>query len=108
MTDNYKKYPARMSDGRFMTDNKPSCLLNKNIMNTMNMNSSEYRQYLINSATDIMDQINKHNNEIYGCTDCSKVSIPTSQSMQDCWDSNCKIDYVNPGGIGIDQVAGPK
>ena len=104
MTDNYKGFPPRMSDGRFMTDQKPSCVLNKNIMNTMNMNSYEYRMHLTKSATDIMEQINAHNNEVYGCTDCSKVTVPSVQNMQDCWSPNCKIDTVNPGGIGIDQV----
>ena len=107
MTDNYKGYPARMSDGRFMTEHKPSCVLNKNIMTSMNMDSYEYRMYLTNSAESIMEQINVHNNEVYGCSDCSKVTIPPVKNMQDCWSPNCQIENVNPGGIGIDQVTKP-
>lgn len=108
MTDNYKGFPARMNDGRFMTEYKPSCLLNKNIMSTMNMDSNQYRQYLITSATDIMNKINTHNMEMYGCTDCSKVTVPEAKNFQDCWDSNCKIENVNPTGLGIDQVNGSR
>ena len=108
MSDNYKKYPPRMSDGRFMTEFRPNCLVNKNIMDTMNMDSYEYRMYLTKSAESIMKQINDHNNELYGCKDCSNVTVPPVKNMQNCWGPNCQIEMVNPTGIGIDQVVKPQ
>jgi len=98
VTDNYKGFPARMSDGRFMTNYQPNCLMNKNT------NSYEYRQNLINNAMEIMQKEDNENQEKYGCSDCSKVIIPETMNYQDCWGPACIINTVNPNGIGIDQV----
>jgi hypothetical protein len=97
-TDNYKGFPARMSDGRFMTNYQPNCLMNKN------NNSYQYRQELISNAEKIMAETDEVNKNRYGCSDCSKIVIPETKNYQDCWGPTCLIDTVNPGGIGIDNV----
>tara|TARA_B100001094_G_scaffold204307_1_gene198220 strand:+ start:382 stop:702 length:321 start_codon:yes stop_codon:yes gene_type:complete len=102
MTDNYKGFPARMSDARFMTNWTPSCLANKIMQGEMN--SYDYRMHLMRSAETIFENIKKVNEEKYGCSDCSKVPIPETKSYQDCWGPNCLINKVNPKGIGIDNV----
>ena len=95
----YAGFPARMSDGRFMTNYQPNCLMNKN-----DNNSYQYRQFLINNAEKIMSQTQEKNKQDYGCSDCSKVAVPETKNYQNCWGPNCVIETVNPGGIGIDQV----
>ena len=103
VTDNFKdKYPARMSDARFMTDYRPNCIMNKQYSG--NMNSYEYRQKLISQAGDLIEIIDKVNNDLYGCSDCSQIVIPGSQYKQDCSGDTCKIIGNNASGIGIDQL----
>ena len=48
--------PALMSDGRLMTDYRPSTTVNDMIRLNNNVKSSnEYRNFLINNASDIMN-----------------------------------------------------
>ena len=102
MTDNYKGFPARMADGRFMTNWAPSCLANKIMQGEMN--SSDYRMHLMRSADTIFENIKKVNEEEYGCSTCSEIAIPKTKSYQDCWGPNCVITEANPSGLGIDNV----
>ena len=57
-TSNNKYFdcPALMSDGRLMTDYRPSTTVNDMIRLNNNVKSSnEYRNFLINNASDIMN-----------------------------------------------------
>ena len=51
--DNVKEFPARMSDGRFITNYNSSCV--SNLLMSNGMNSYTYRQMLINNADKLMD-----------------------------------------------------
>lgn len=59
-------YPAMMSDGRLYTDYNTSCDINKKVIKDNNIKTNyQYRQYLINNATKI---INENNN--LACDEC--------------------------------------
>ena len=70
--------PARMDDGRHFTDYRPNCHVNNIIRNENQiMNSFDYRMYLTQNATQIMDM-----NRKAAC------------------DSNCSTNCMNPYNIG--------
>tara|TARA_B100001094_G_scaffold325480_1_gene379876 strand:- start:624 stop:935 length:312 start_codon:yes stop_codon:yes gene_type:complete len=100
--DNYKDFPARMSDGRFMTDNRPNCEMNYELR--QDMNSYEYRQNLINNAGNIFKKMQEINKEAYKCSNCNGTVVPPPQNKQDCKDGNCKVYENNSNGFGIDQA----
>ena len=52
VTDNFfKDFPARMSDGRFITNYSPNC--QQNLIYQNNMTSWQYRAYLTKMANQI-------------------------------------------------------
>ena len=100
--DNVKEYPARMSDGRFLTNYNSSCL--NNMVLSKNMNSYKYRQMLINNAETIMgDTKNEYLNR-YSCNSCYKMLIPKTKYEQTCTGDSCSIKQVSDAGIGIDNL----
>ena len=102
VSDNYHKdFPARMSDGRFITDYSPNCQMNGIIQ--QGMTSWQYKTFLSKYSDKIMGETNTMNDKLYGCNGCKVVSIPT-QSKQMCSPSGCKINIVNNNGLGIDQA----
>ena len=104
VTDNFNTgFPARMSDGRFITSYWPNCALNSGIQGEMN--SYVYRQFLTNNATSIMENMNTIHKAEYGCEECFpniKVN-PGSRYVQECGPEGCNIKEINPKGIGIKQ-----
>ena len=104
VSDNFNNdFPARMSDGRFMTNYWPNCALNSSIQGEMN--SYLYRQFLTNNASSLMENMNKINKAEYGCDTCFpeiKI-IPQSRYVQECTEDGCTVKEVNPKGIGIRQ-----
>ena len=58
VNDNFHTdFPARMSDGRFMTDYNTNCIINT--LRKDKMSAWEYRTHLINNADQIMKEINE-------------------------------------------------
>lgn len=100
--DNVKDFPARMSDGRFVTNYNSSCVYN--LAESVGMNSYTYRQMLINNAENIMEKTRKGYEKNYSCTSCRKMIIPKTKYEQDCSGDVCTINRVSDGGIGIDNV----
>ena len=101
-TDNFHNdFPARMSDGRFITDYTSNCMVNT--LRKEKMSGWEYRTHLINNAEKIMEEINQKNEELYGCTDCHTTVLPSNRSKQICREDSCELVEVDPDGIGIDQ-----
>ena len=100
-TDNfYKDFPARMSDGRFITDYSPICSLN--LAAQKNMSSWEYKLFLTRNAETIMNNINNYENKVYGCNNCNDPNIPLAHRYeQDCTKGGCHIKQVNPNGAGL-------
>ena len=101
-TDNFHKdFPARMSDGRFITDHTSNCMVNT--LRKEKMNSWEYRTHLINNAEQIMEEINQKNEELYGCKECHRTVLPSTRTKQVCTENGCELVDVDPAGIGVDQ-----
>ena len=99
--DNFHKdFPARMSDGRFITDYHPNCSMNLSAQK--NMSSWQYKLFLTRNASQIMDSIRDFNHKRYGCENCNDPSIPLqNQYLQDCTNYACHISEVNPKGVGL-------
>ena len=100
--DNIKNFPARMSDGRFITDYNSSCV--NNLLRSNGMNSYTYRQMLIKNASNIMQETKTKNENTFSCDSCYKMLIPKTKYEQDCTGEVCRIKRVSKGGIGIDNV----
>tara|TARA_Y100000389_G_C17423498_1_gene498144 strand:- start:4 stop:324 length:321 start_codon:yes stop_codon:yes gene_type:complete len=92
-------FPARMSDGRFMTDYTTNCILNK--LRREKMSAWEYRTNLINNTEQIMNEINEKNEQLYGCQECHRTVLPAPNAKQVCTDSGCEIVKVEDGGVGL-------
>ena len=77
VTDNFHNdFPARMSDGRFITDYTPNCMVN--LLRKEKMSSWEYRDYLTNNASQIHSKFLSELEASVKCTKCSdniKISI---------------------------------
>jgi hypothetical protein len=99
--DNFHKdFPARMSDGRFITDYYPNCSMNLSAQK--NMSSWQYKLFLTRNATQIMGSIRDFNHKKYGCDNCNDPSIPLqNQYLQNCTNYACHISEVNPKGVGL-------
>jgi len=73
----YFDCPALMSDGRLMTDYRPSNTLNDMIRLNNNVHSSNnYRQFLINNAESIMSVNEDYIVEKNGCKSGKLVEVP--------------------------------
>ena len=92
-------FPARMSDGRFMTDFTTNCILNT--LRKEKMSAWEYRTHLINNAEQIMNEMNEKNEQLYGCQECHRTVLPAPNAKQVCTDSGCEIVKVEDGGVGL-------
>tara|TARA_Y100000389_G_scaffold196948_1_gene230665 strand:+ start:696 stop:1007 length:312 start_codon:yes stop_codon:yes gene_type:complete len=100
VSDNYhKNFPARMSDGRFITDYSPNCQMNGVIQ--QNMTSWQYKTYLSRYSDKLMSETNQINDKLYGCKNCNNVSLPI-YSQQLCKPSGCQINVVNENGLGME------
>ena len=78
-TNNNKYFdcPALMSDGRLMTDYRPSTTVNDMIRLNNNVKSSnEYRNFLTNNATDIMNINENYIVEKNSCKSGKLVEVP--------------------------------
>tara|TARA_B110000305_G_C19083609_1_gene467397 strand:- start:77 stop:394 length:318 start_codon:yes stop_codon:yes gene_type:complete len=101
ITDNYHtEFPARMSDGRFITDYTPNCQHNLAIQN--NMTSWQYRVYLTRYSSTIMDNIDTLNKQYYGCgASCDGNTVSPNRYSNVCNSGSCKVVENNPNGIGL-------
>ena len=101
--NNYTDCPALMSDGRFITNYKPNCEMNKSISNVFDkkpMTSWEYTYYLTNESGKAQKYINNSYQQSYGCT-AYPYEIIKPELKQDCNTDNCVINTINKGGMGI-------
>ena len=101
VTDNFHKdFPARMSDGRFITDYSPNCAMNLSAQK--NMSSWEYKLFLTRNTNNVMKSIKDNNHNTYGCNNCNDPSIPLQNKyLQECVNESCHIKEVNPNGLGL-------
>jgi hypothetical protein len=102
-TSNNKYFdcPARMDDGRIFTDYRPSSSVDDMIRYSNNvMSSYEYRQFLINNATNIMNVNMNYTLDKVGCGSCD---APTMPFHTECKVNNhfSRCDTIDSNGIGI-------
>lgn len=96
----YKDFPARMSDGRFITDYHPNCSMNLSAQK--NMSSWQYKLFLTRNTNNIMGAIKDYNHSRYGCENCNDPSIPLqNQFLQECVNESCHIKQVDQSGLGL-------
>ena len=103
--NNFEGCPALMSDGRFITNYKPNCEMNKGIESSFNskgsMTSWEYKYNLTNGADKVMGLINTNNKKTYSCSGYG-YQVPQPLLKQDCNLDNCTINSTgNNKGIGL-------
>ena len=101
----YFNCPALMSDGRTFTDYRSSCVVDQNILHQNKIKSSyEYRQFLINNASNFMNKNNELNNKKNSCETCNATPIPLKTICEvDGYTSICKMN--DDGGLGLGTVA---
>ena len=101
----YFDSPALMSDARTFTDYRPKCVVDYNILRKNDIKSSyEYRQFLINNASKLMQYNSDLNYRKNNSDTCNAVEIPL--------ESVCKVDgytamceNVNRSGLGQGNTA---
>jgi len=98
--------PPRMDDGRHFTDYRPNCVVNGNLkVENKVLNSYEYRMYLTQNATKIMDTNKKLSYAHNGAYDCAdKDSIGTmlpEENVTLCNTQNCEVLENFVGGVGL-------
>ena len=94
--------PPRMDDGRHFTDYSPSCDSENKIRVTNGLSSSyDYRMFLTQNASHIMD-INRSSVAQKGlCSDCNGNTVPPPKVVQVCDTSKCTFIPGRPDGIGL-------
>ena len=102
----YFKCPPRMDDGRHFTDYRPNCYVNDMIRyGNDTMSSYDYRQFLINNATKLMNVNTQYNEKKNGCVECNAQMVPTetkcvvNRSYSTCYPNDCN-------GVGLKNVTG--
>jgi hypothetical protein len=108
-----KKQPCfnRMSDGRFLTDYRPNCIVNQELHESLakkNITNSSYesRMYIQNRGTEIIEeQYNKNYEKLAQSTPCKisgseNVPIPPERYVIRCDAVSCVKKEVDPNGIG--------
>lgn len=69
-----KDCPPLMSDGRHVTDYRPSCEVHSSIRFHNNLaDSNQYRQFMINNAEKMMNIERSHWAKVRSCDSCSFV-----------------------------------
>ena len=101
ITDNVNfGFPARMSDGRFITDYTPNCQSNMKIQKAMT--SWQYRTYLTRYADQIIENVNQNNIINYGCETCDGTkTIQSPKLKQECTTGKCSMNVIDDKGIGL-------
>lgn len=105
----YFSCPALMSDGRSFTDYRPSCEINNEIRNEMNiMTSSEFRNFLINNAKELVTNDRLHMAKMNGCDNCAEPydvgTMLPEKHMVSCENGKCETKLNEPHGLGTGRM----
>ena len=96
--------PPLMSDGRLVTDYRPSCELHSSIRYHNGLyDSNQYRQFMINNAEKLMQASDKFYENLRGCKSCNFVH-PDPNNNDTFWAYYRKHLY---GMDGFDLAAKP-
>ena len=110
MSDKEYTCPLRMSDGRSMTDYRPKCIVNYELMETMDekkivKSSYESRMYLQKNADDIMKkEFEKSKKNIIPCIKSkdplNDATIMLEKYYVTCDSVSCTKKLFNENGLG--------
>lgn len=93
--------PPKMADGRHFTDYRPRCFAN---FTETNMNSYQYRQYMINNAESIISNNKSVASSNNACGPCMEPfdqgTMLPEQTIVKCDTQTCKIEMNDPTGLG--------
>tara|TARA_B100000900_G_C20589150_1_gene720918 strand:- start:2409 stop:2741 length:333 start_codon:yes stop_codon:yes gene_type:complete len=94
----YETFPSRMSDGRTFTDYRTNCITNNGI--SQNMTSWEYRYYLQNNASEIVNKERADRDSILAYSGPNAPEVPV-KNIQNCNKGFCTIENFNENGLGL-------
>lgn len=109
--DNKKICPSKMSDGRFLTDYRPKCIVNQELNDSLvkqNIKNSSYdsRMYIQNNGIEMIEeQYKKTYEKSANCAPC-KMSLKEKGTMLPeryvvrCDNVSCVRKEINPNGLG--------
>ena len=95
--------PAKMSDGRFITDYNPRCLQEMTVVDDNNrpLSSYGYRQYLVQNGEALIKQRMQGMVNTYGCLPCDANTELAPQRYQSCDSRTCAFSPADYTGLGI-------
>lgn len=102
--------PLRMTDGRVMTDYRPKCIVNSDLINTVAANdlvksSYETRMYLQQNAEKIMkNNLNKTRSNLVPGIPCKELvgngTLLPEKYLVTCNATSCSRKLFNENGLG--------
>ena len=102
--------PLKMSDGRSITDYRPKCIINYELMENMTENnliksSYESRMYLQQNAEKEMERQRKNSlRDVADCVPCTNIVnkdiVHPERYVVSCNAVSCSRNEVNPSGLG--------
>lgn len=98
----YLNCPALMSDGRFVTDYRPRCDKNLELMKKADADSNaQCRQWLIKHSTELINENIYKFEQQNKCYECNSKPVPV-QNVCTVNRINMSCETVNPDGIGTE------
>jgi len=101
----YNDCPPRMDDGRHFTDYRPSCHINNLVQqNNTILNSYDYRMFLTQKATHLIDLNRTYACELNCCGPCKEPyhqgTMLPEQAVRECNKNTCNTVITNQNGLG--------
>lgn len=88
--------PPLMSDGRLVTDYRPSCELHSSIRYHNGLfDSNQYRQFMVNNGNKLMEMNRRFYSNLNGCRSCEFVH-PDPNNNDTFWSHYRKHLYGQP------------
>jgi hypothetical protein len=97
--------PARMADGRIMTDYRPRCL-NYSVAAAAAFGDNEYRNRMVHGAEELMAAARAMNNRKNTSQTCVDTMVPELYKRVCTW-KGCKVVPGNFQGIGTGRIYVP-
>ena len=97
--------PARMADGRIMTDYRPRCFQYP-VAAAQAFGDNEYRNRMVHGANELMEAARQLNNRKVTATSCVDTMVPELYKRVCTW-KGCKVVPGNYQGIGTGRVYVP-
>ena len=103
----YQDCPPRMDDARHFTDYRPVCDINNSIKSDNEIeNSQNYRLFLQENASQLIESNRKFACMMNCCGPCEKVeefesTMLPEKIIQKCNERTCTFNEINSRGIGL-------